>query len=240
MLFSKINLKTELIRERKSQQKLLDEVHDILKESIKKDEDVLDRLRQTGSGALTLNTFSKEEQEKIFNLEEIKNICIRYRLRFLNSKYFKSDYPYAAISAIHALEKRHSIKIKQYYIAAPDHTFNLENVNKDPLLFARMENGEFYLIHQWGKDLAWHKKYTLWALQSFRNCFLALWLVAATLSFLIPSSVMRISSFEGEIYLRLWLMVHVFIALFGFTVWIGFTFNKTASNKNWNSKYYND
>ena len=40
MLFSKINLRTELIRERKSQQKLLDEVHDILKESIKKGQEI--------------------------------------------------------------------------------------------------------------------------------------------------------------------------------------------------------
>ncbi len=240
MLFSNINLQTELIRERKAQQELLDSVHQILQESQLKDEEILRRLK-AGSGEDNLsNHLSVADKARVFKIAEIKNICVRYRLRFLDSVHFKSDYPYAAIAEIYAFEKKYSVKIERFYIAAPDHTFNLENVNKDPLLFASLGNGDFYLLHQWGKDLAWHKKFSLWPIQSFRNCFISLWILSAAFSFLLPSSIMQIANFEGEMYLRLWLTVHVFIALMGFTVWTGFTFDKTVSNKNWNSKYYNE
>ncbi|TAH44240.1 MAG: hypothetical protein EYC69_00105 [Bacteroidetes bacterium] len=240
MLFSKINLQTELIRERKAQQELLGEVHQILHDSRLRDEEILRRLKGASGEENFNDGLSEEDKARVFKLTEIKNLCIRYRLRFLDTVHFKSDYPYAAIAEINAFEKKYATKIERFYIAAPDHTFNLENVNKDPLLFAALGKGDYYLIHQWGKDLAWHKKITLWPLQSFKNCFIALWILSAAFSFLIPSSIMQINNVEAEIYLRLWLTVHVFIALMGFTVWTGFTFNKTVSNKNWNSKYYND
>ena len=239
MLFSRINLQTELIRERQAQQSLLDEVHAVLNESRLRDEEVLNRLRTFPSLKDVNRNLSTEDEKRIFNLAEIQTLCIRYRLRFLDTVYFKSEYPYAAIAEINSFEKRYSVKIERFFIAAPDHTFELENVNKDPLLFASLGDGKFYLIHQWGKDLAWYKRFTLWPLQSFRNCFISLWILSSLFSFLIPSSLMLIPSFEGEIYLRLWLSVHVFIALMGFTIWAGFTFDKTVSSKSWNSKYYN-
>jgi hypothetical protein len=239
MLFSKINLLTELIRERETQQALLNEVHRILQESSERDEDVLRRLRMKDADLNFSLHLSEKEKERIYNLESIRNICVRFRLRFLSTAYFKSEYPYAAVAEIKAFEKKHSVSLTEFYIAAPDHTFNLENVNKDPLLFARLDDGTYYLIHQWGKDLAWHKRFTLWPLQSFRNCFIFLWIVATAFSFLIPSTILQVPSFEGEIYLRSWLSIYIFITLLASVIWVGFTFDKTVSDKNWNSKFYN-
>lgn len=240
MLFSKINLQTELIRERNVQQALLNEVHRLLNESRLKDDEVLTRLRQTSISTFFSTKLSVEDKQRVFKLEEIRNLCIKFRLRFLDTVHFKSDYPYAAISEIHSFEKKYSLKIKEFYIAAPERSFNLENINKDPLLFAGLGNGEYFLLHQWGNELAWHKRITLWPLRSFKNCFISLWIIAALFSLVLPSSIIQISSLEGEIYLRLCLTIHVFIAILGFTIWAGFSFDKTVSNKNWNSKYYND
>ncbi len=239
MRFLRINLKTELIRERQAQQALLNEVHRLLQESNRKDEDVLQRLRVTSSSSRIPNRLDSVDTCLVFDLAEIRQLCIRYRLRFLDSIHFKSGYPYSAIAEIRAFEKKYDLKIEQFYIAAPEESFQLEDINKDPLLFAQLDNGGFYLLHQWGKDLAWYKKYTLWPLQNFRNLFISLWILAAAVSFVIPSSIINILSFEGEIYLRIWLTIHTFIALSGFTIWSGLTFNKTVSSKNWNSKYYN-
>jgi len=240
MLFSRINLKTELIRERGTQQQLLNEVHRILNESSEKDADVLKRLNQNSDETvISSDQLNEAEKARIFRLEEIKNLCIKYRLRFLDSSCFKQEYPYQAISEIRAFEKKYSVRIRQFCIVAPDHSFKLENINKDPLLFARLSDNTYYLIHQWGDDLAWYKRYTLWPLRSFRNIFISLWMLAAGISFLIPSAVVNVLNFEAEIYLRLWLTVHIFIGLFGFTIWGGMTFDKYLSNQNWNSKYYN-
>lgn len=240
MIFSKINLKTELIRRRNAQQALLDEVHMILEESSRKDEEVLQRLYNGFEKEVSTLYADPADEIRVFDIAEIQKLCIRYRLRFLSSSHFRSEYPYAAIAEIRAFERKYSTKIEEFYIAAPEHTFNLENINKDPLLFARLGERNFYLIHQWGNDLPWYKKFTLWPLQTFKTLFITLWFLAAALAFVIPSSIINISSFEAEMYLRLWLTVHCFIAFFGFTVWAGFTFDKTVSSKNWNSKYYND
>ncbi len=239
MLFSRINLQTELIRERRAQQALLEEAHRLLQEYDSKDSDVRMRLSRSSQLSGALFSLIDEDEKRVFRLTEIKTLCIRYRLRFLNTVHFKSEYPYAASAEIRAFEKKYNTKIKEFYIAAPEHSFDLENINKDPLLFVGLGNDQYFLLHQWGKDLAWYKKITLWPLQSFRNCFISLWIAAILFSMLIPSGVIQATSFEGEIYLRLFLTVHFFIAFFVYTVWAGLTFDKTVSNKNWNSKYYN-
>jgi len=239
MLFSKINLRTELIRERQAQEDLLIEARRLLQEFDSKEADMRIRLQGSPTGSSSLISPVEEDMHRIFHLNEIKNLCVRFRLRFLNTMYFKSEYPFEALSEIRDFERRYKTKIKEFYIAAPDHSFDLENINKDPLLFASLGEDKYFLLHQWGNDLAWYKKLTLWPLRSFKNCFISLWIAALLFSFIIPSSIIQVTSFEGEMYLRLWLTVHVFIAFFGFTVWAGLTFDKTVSNKNWNSKYYN-
>src|SRR5690606_5897121 len=45
------------------------------------------------------------QQDRIYNLNDIKRVCIKYRLRFLDTSYFKGEFPYEAISEIKKLEK---------------------------------------------------------------------------------------------------------------------------------------
>jgi hypothetical protein len=41
-------------------------------------------------------------------------------------------------------------------------------------------------------------------------------------------------------FLRLWLTIHTFIGLFGVTLWLGISYEKTFSSLNWDSKFYNN
>ena len=70
-------------------------------ELTKKEQKILDRLE----GDLSLNNQEKHffEEEKIYTLEQIKKLCIKYRLRFLDSKVFKGDFPHEAILKIKAI-----------------------------------------------------------------------------------------------------------------------------------------
>ena len=63
----------------------------------------------------SLNHFDidKVETDKIFHIDQIKKICIDYRLRFLDTKYFKGDFPANAISKIRQLEEDHTDQIKR-------------------------------------------------------------------------------------------------------------------------------
>lgn len=236
MLFEKINLQTELIRERTRQNNLLDDVHELLEDSARRDQDVIDRLNGQQGGPLEL---SPEDRNRIFTLSEIRSICIRFRLRFLDSKHFKSEYPYEAVAEIHAFEKKYGIRTERFKIIAPDHLFDLENINKDPLLFAELSDGRYYLIHKWGNDLSWHRKLIGWPLQSFRNYFIALMSVCFLCSFLLPTSLLHVFNAQSEFYLRVWFSLHLFIGFMGMSLWFGLTYDKTFSNLNWDSKYYN-
>jgi hypothetical protein len=137
MIFSRLNLRSALIRERGFQQRLVNEANELLRNASAQDEEIFTRLRE-GNDKTT--RFTYEERSNVFSLEEIKSICIRYRLRFLDSSQFKAGYPYEAISAIKSFEKNNGIKIQSFKILAPSKAFDLENINKDPLLFAQLNN----------------------------------------------------------------------------------------------------
>ena len=105
---------------------------------------------------------------------------------------------------------------------APSKAFDLENINKDPLLFAQLNDNTFYLIHQWGHDLAWYRRLLTWPLQNFKTLMIFLMTVCFLFAFSLPSSIMHIFTLQSEIYLRLWLTIHTFIGLLGFALvgWI--------------------
>jgi len=217
MIFNRLNLKSELVKERSKQQRLMNDVAGILNDSLEKDKDILERLKRSGESKS--NGLLIEDENRIFSLEQIKKICIRYRLRFLPTNLFKAEFPYQAIANINELERKLNTKIEDFRIIAPSKAFELENINKDPLLFAQLTDGRYYLIHQWGKDLKWYRRILTWPLQNFKTYFITLWVLAAALAFAIPSSVMHQLSRESETFLRLWLTVHSFIAFMGLSGW---------------------
>jgi len=239
MIFSKVDLYAELVREQSRQKQLIDEVYDLLESSVANDEKVLQRLKDGSNDGDTFIKIDEKDSPRIFSYETIKKISIRYRLRFLDTSYFKSEYPYTAIPEIKSFERKYDVKIKSFRIMAPAEAFDLENINKDPVLFAQLSNNSFYLLHQWGRDLSWHRKILYWPMQSFKNFLLTLASVCFLFAFSIPSSTMNIFSFQSEMYLRIWLTIHTFIGLLGISLWIGISFDKTFSSLNWNSKYYN-
>lgn len=239
MIFSPLNVEQELIHERMKQQQLMNEVHDLLEQVRNRDAEILQRLKQDHPEKEMLFRIEESDRSRIFSLTEIKNTCIRFRLRFLKSKYFKADFPYEALMEIKNFEKKYGIEIQNFRIIAPDHAFELENINKDPLLFAQLTDDSYFLLHKWGKDLAWYKKYLFLPLQNPIIFFLSLLACCTLGSWLVPVQWMNVMNFESEVFLRLWLSVHMFIMCSGIALWIGISFSKNFSCNTWDSKYYN-
>lgn len=121
--------------------------------------------------------------ERIFTLEEIKTIAINYGLRFLPTRYYKGSLPNELPLKIKEFENlgfdlglnEDSMSIAEswslsdylrngdstsaskkysYFILAPKESFNLQPRPKDPLLFAMLSDGTYYLVHKWGDDLS--------------------------------------------------------------------------------------
>ncbi|MFN4235384.1 MAG: hypothetical protein ACK4IK_11315 [Bacteroidia bacterium] len=241
MIFQPINVEKALKKERQHLQNttntdLLDEVNDILQQAAKEDAFVINRLNgKILFDELKANCF---DDDKVYSIAEIKRICEKYRLRFLDSKYFKGEIPYEAISEIKHLEKKNNITFTNFKIVAPAGIFKLENVHKDPLLFASLGNGKYYLIHKWGNDLAWHRRIFAYPLQNIYTFFITIFILSAILSAVIPESWLNMPM--GSLTLRLWLTIHLFIGFSGFLIFLGSTMQKNFSSNVWNSCFFNE
>ena len=107
MALQPVNLEIQLARQQsKETSNLLEQVEAILKADTAKELQISKTL-QSGGELSKENHFNFDllETKNIYHINCIKSICIDYRLRFLDTKYFKNEFPLEAIQKIKYLEK---------------------------------------------------------------------------------------------------------------------------------------
>lgn len=238
MLLKKTNIEEKLERLKKkkySEETILKAVKTILENDIKIEDRILDTI--TNGTSINYNSFDFNilETKHIYHIDQIKDICVDYRLRFLDSKYFKGKLPYEALSKIKALEKSHHTQLKGFKIIAPSKLFKLENAD-DPLLFAPIGNGYYYLVHKWGNDLNPFRKLLMWPYKNFGNLIFTVFVVSIFATALFPEGIFSNkpnASQAGMIFFFMFKAIAAMVLYYGFAA--GKNFNKAI----WNSKYYN-
>lgn len=238
LMFSRTNIENQLLKYRSKridEQAIMNEVARIFSENTNQREAILSTLTEESSEIENHFNFDLLERSHIFHIDDIKSLCVNYRLRFLDSHYFKGDFPEEAISEIRNLEKNHDITLRNFKIIAPAKLLKLENAD-DPLLFAPMGNDYFYLIHKWGNDLHPFRKMQMWPYKSFENLVFTI----AVLSILITSiAPMNWFSKDPGIGEYLFLALIIFKGVGGYVIFYGFSKGKDFNGSIWNSKYYN-
>ena len=188
---SRTNIQSRLTHQRNkqtSEESLLQEIYQILQNSGKSDEAILKNLQEENSEVSNNFIFDELESDRIYHIDQIYKICVDYRLRFLDSRYFKSTLPSEALQKIKALEKIHQTELKGFKILAPSKLFKLENAD-DPLLFAPIGNNYYYLIHKWGNDLHPLRKMMMWPFKSLENLIVLLLAVSFLLALMVPEGL---------------------------------------------------
>ncbi|TDS15245.1 hypothetical protein DFQ03_1885 [Maribacter caenipelagi] len=239
MLLSKTNIEEKLTKVRNgqilSEDERMKEVHNILSNL----DAEFDRIEQnvTTSKGVPINKFNFEilESSKIYHIDEIKQICIDYRLRFLDTSYFKGSIPAEALSKIKSLEKEHNLEIKGFKIIAPSKLFKLEDKD-DPLLFAPIGNGYHYLIHQWGNDLHPLRKFLMWPFKSIVNLAILVLLMSFITTMMIPDGLFSKSNSNAQFWI---LNFFMFKCIASVVIFYGFAMGKNFNPAIWNSKYFN-
>lgn len=109
--------------------------------------------------------------DKVFHRSQIDALCKKYYLRFLPSALFKGSIDAALPDKISTFEAAYGVKCKSVvrerfwmddyeekenntFIAAPASSFKLQEKPEDPLLFFKINEDYYYLIHKWGNDLS--------------------------------------------------------------------------------------
>ena len=212
-----------------------DQVEAIFKAEDQINERILDNLENGSVDDGNNFEFDLLDSNRIYHVNQIKNICITYRLRFLDTKYFKGRIPTKALSKIKELEKSHHLKLTGFKIMAPSKLFKLENAD-DPLLFAPMGNGYFYLIHKWGNDLSPFRKLFMWFFKSFENLIVLTFLVSLLATLLVPDGLF---SKENSVSNFIMVLFFMFKSVAAVVLFYGFALGKNFNTAIWDSKYYN-
>lgn len=94
---------------------------------------------------------------RIFDIKQIAVVAKRYGLRFLPVDKYNGGIPGDLGSKILAAETALGGRLDNYFVLAPKHAFTLSEKPippPDPLLFAMIPGGQYYLVHKWGNDLS--------------------------------------------------------------------------------------
>lgn len=238
MQLEKKNLVNELISKRKKfkiESEILAEVQLILEQNELERVEIVQSITEKSSTKPNDFIFDYLETDKIFHLEQIKAICIDYRFRFLDSNLFKGDIPEEAISIIRDLESKHQTKIEGFKIVAPSKLFKLKNYD-DPLLFAPIGNGYFYLIHKWGNDVNPFRKLMVRPFRNMESFILLLFVISFLFAAILPVNILGKTN---ENVLRIVSFLFVLKSLVGISLYYCFWQGKNFNEDIWKSKFYN-
>ncbi len=236
-MFEPIDLHEKLKRERKkdvNSNDIIGWAYSVLNAQNEREENILKRLSKSPLER-DINNFDIDvvDKDSIFHISQIKNLCVNYRLRFLDTKYFKGTYPKEVVEKIQKIENEHNTILDGFKIIAPSKLFTLDNAD-DPLLFAPMGNGYYYLIHKWGKDLHPFRKIKYWGIKNVENLGISIF----ALSFLFTLLTKDIFYGENASFGYVFMLFLFYVkGVLGMLFFYGASSGKNFSEYCWQSKY---
>lgn len=235
-MFEEIDIQKQLLKQKlKSEQlgeHLLTEANRILKEDLFTDKKILQNIKAYNKANEVLDE-NVLDKKLVFTLAEIKQICITYRLKYLDSQHYQHEIPYPAIAKIKNLNEQFQKELKYFKILSDRASFTKET-GRECLLMAKTNNDNYYIIHRWGNKLKWNRKLNYWPLQTFENLCFSVALITLILTLSLPSALITLDNKVGYFSgFRIAAFFHLLIFNFGVTVYFTFTFNKNFSSSVW-------
>jgi hypothetical protein len=238
MFLDKLNLEKELLSKRKKfkpEAAILAEVQSLFAENDLAREKIARKISAQDPAAINQLQFDLLETNKIFHLEQIKALCIDYRLRFLDSSIFKNAIPEEAISKIRMLEKQHLTSLEGFKIIAPSKSFHLLNYD-DPLLFIPIGNDYYYLVHQWGNEINPLRRLLVLPIRNLWNFTLSAIILSVIVTLLVPENNLSKTVPLASVIIFLF----AFKSIFAVFAYYFFMMGKNFNEEIWQRQYYNN
>jgi hypothetical protein len=230
----KVNLFEELLVERNKQissEELNSVIEDIWSKEDNKTNRISNSLKDTNNDNINQLKFDEMETKNIFHKDTIKKICVRYRLRFLDSNLFKGDYPKNITKIISDIEKKHNTKLNNFMIMAPSKLFKIKSPD-DPILFVPIGNDYYYLIHKWGEEFNYLRKLLVLPFKNIDN--LTIFSVLVSVFFALLGKLFIPSLTSSEVFILFLFLVKGFIFIF---FYMFFLTRRNFNESIWDSKY---
>lgn len=217
------------------------------------------RIEKVRGEQIDLENLEKEYEGKVYKIEQIEKLCVNYRLRFLQSRYYTGSYDVEVAAKIKDFAKSTNTSIDDYtlgrrfFMMAPQEMFQLRDekyISKaelrrqaDPAIFYQIDEKHYRLIHKWGNDFTVFRliegfRWKSWWSHQWFNTVMLMPIVAVLffLCFETPAA-----QFENHPILN-FITITAFsfiIAHFSFGVWKQDEFEAISgyfSKTNWNSE----
>ena len=214
------------------QHQVLEVVYDLLEQEQKHD-DVI-RAVVLGSRKGGPVNIPNPRTDRIYHVDTIRDLCVKYRLRFLEAGLFKGPIPPQAVHAIRMLEKRTGAPLQGFRVMAPAERFKLCDSEVDPLLFVPLGDEYYYLVHKWGNDLSRWRVLQGLPLRTPAHLAAFVLLLAVIITWSVPEQWLMAWQVN-----RFLMLVWNALVLTSFTVFGWFAFFGQFSVHNWNSRYFN-
>ncbi|MES2678437.1 MAG: hypothetical protein V4635_01070 [Bacteroidota bacterium] len=216
---------------------LVSEARKILKQDLFTERKILENLVKYNQ-SFELADEENLENDLIFTTTEIKETCIHYRLKFLDSKAFKAPIPYEAVLKIKHLNLKFDKDLKEFKVLAPPEPFAQKDSAAGGLLFVKTNYDNYYLVHAWGAKMKWHRKLKYWPLRYFENLFLTIIVTTFIITMSLPIGLITLDPRAGYWSgYRAAAFFHLLIFNTGVTAYITFTFTKNFSSSVWNREH---
>jgi len=178
----------------------------------------------------------KIDSNRLFHVDQIRKICIDYRLRFLDFNFFKGGVPDEAYTKLKEFELNHPDLDLNIKMMAPTKLFQLENYD-DPLMFVSLGNNYYYLIHKWGNDMSYFRKMFMWPFKNIYNILVYLAIISLFFTTFVPDGIFFYKN-NPEIQFFV-VFLFMFKSLAAIFIYFGFAMGKNFNENIWNSKFYN-
>ena len=178
----------------------------------------------------------KIDSNRLFHVDQIRKICIDYRLRFLDFNFFKGGVPDEAYTKLKEFELNHPDLDLNIKMMAPTKLFQLENYD-DPLMFVSLGNNYYYLIHKWGNDMSYFRKLFMWPFKNIYNILIYIAIISLLFTSFVPDGIFFYKN-NPEIQFFV-VFLFMFKSLAAIFIYFGFAMGKNFNENIWNSKFYN-
>jgi hypothetical protein len=240
MEFGRTNLWNELQKESNHEMDVfLNSIQQVLSEEVGNNLSISERIKLSNGKEFDAIDIDVMDEKRLFSTEDIKAIAVKYRLRFLPSKFLKEDVPLQAISEIAAHQKNHGTITNNTFILAPKSKFMLSDCDNDPLLFSRIGENHYYLVAQWGGDIATWRKVLYWPMQAPKNAIITIIGIALFLALIMPDHLL-VSGTDARVWpIRLMVFIQALFITASISTMITFMRARNFSTAEWNSPHFN-
>ncbi|MES2838345.1 MAG: hypothetical protein V4667_12525 [Bacteroidota bacterium] len=235
-MFKPINITSELKQNRSIEQNLIDEAHLLLKESALHGSRFNTFAPTVSDLIIDVNLLEQKDKDAIFSLREIKKFCVNYHMRFIAKKKYQVEIDKEAILKIYAFEEQYNVRIKDFFVIVSEDVNGLASETPSVLVFGKLAANSFYYFGSFGKELSKKRKVLFFPLRSIYAFTLYNFIPSVTISFLFPTAWLQTIA-EVELSLRIWFSFHIYIALFGFSMFIGGLSNMRFSDTEWDNPF---